>query len=651
MTTYIIDVSICWLLFFGLYYLLFRQETFFKINRWYLLLTICLGLLIPILDYSALFPTIGPNDTLKMSIDPIVIGVQNFENNLEEIVVTPITNTIDYAMILNSIYWIGFFLCALRFVIGLFKIGSIFKYSEKVQKVDHLLIKTKEPHLPFSFFKFLFWSDKLALDDVEKDKIMKHEMVHIEQGHSYDVLFLQILQIVFWCSPLIYFYNRSLRNVHEYLADDEVLQTSPTSLYGKILIKQSSNGFQFALANNFIHSQLKNRIAMMTKSKSNNTYLTKYLFAFPVLALLFFSFSTKHNLNTFPIFENSESALILKDSVYKTVDQMPAFQGCADVKGEEKTACSQNKLLMHVYTNIKYPAEARTKGTQGIVVVKFIVTKEGYVSRPEIMRGLGDGCDKAVIEIVRNMPQWEAGQQDGQAVNVEYVLPVKFQLEGDPPAKDETIYSEVDEMPRFKGCEEDGLEGEELKKCATQKLLMHIYTNIKYPQVARDAEVQGTVISDFVIDQEGKIKDVKILKGPDSGLHAEVLRVVSEMPNWVPGKKDGKLVNTSFILPVKFQLEPKAVSDKKEINNTLKLTDLNISPNPSKGNVNISFNSAEGDIELQVMDVNGKLLKTYSEKSTGFLNTSLDLSSLPKGTVLINIIQDGKSYTEKVILQ
>lgn len=645
MTTYLIEVTFCWLLFYALYHLLLRKETFFHLNRFYLLSTLFLGLVLPVLDYSIF--TVNQTETLKMSVEPIVVGVQSIENNIEEIVVTPIGSDFTFLHVLIPLYWLGMGIFLLRFLVGVFKIKSIYSISSTEPHSNYIKVNTPHIHLPFSFFNLLFWSTDLDLEKEEADKILKHELVHIYQWHSLDVVFLQILQVLFWCSPLIYFYNRSLRNVHEYLADDEVIQSTSRNYYGRLLIKQSANGHQLALANNFIHSQLKNRIAMMTKNKSRKTFLAKYFFAFPIAVLLFFTFFNKNTFtNDYPIFSEGDPFEVVKDTVYKEVDQMPIFSGCKDVAEEKRMECSQKNLLTFVYTNIKYPEQARKNGTSGTVVVKFVVTKEGYVSRPFIYKGIGDGCDAAVIDIVRKMPEWEPGIKEDKAVNVEFVLPVKFKLEGDAPKEDQNVYKEVDEMPRFPGCED--LAEAERKDCAVQELLKFIYTNIKYPAEAREAGVQGTVVSNFVIDQTGKVTAAKIVKGPDSGLHEAVLKVVNEMPAWIPGKKEGKIVKTEFNLPVKFKIDESAPSIK---NNTLKLEELSISPNPSNGQLNVSFKSEKGNVEMQVLDINGKLLKSFSVSTDGNLNKTLDLTQLSKGTVFLKIIQKDQSHTSKVILQ
>jgi len=113
----------------------------------------------------------------------------------------------------------------------------------------------------------LFISASAKYTKEELDSITRHELVHIKEHHSIDVILLEVLTILFWCTPLIYLYRRSIRNVHEYLADEKVLQKTTKKQYGQLLLQQFQQGKSIAMANNFIHSQLKKRIQMMTKNQ------------------------------------------------------------------------------------------------------------------------------------------------------------------------------------------------------------------------------------------------------------------------------------------------------------------------------------------------------------------------------------------------
>ena len=212
MITYLIEVSICWLLFYSIYVLLLSKETFFNINRWYLLSTLILGLLIPLftVEFSSLFyqePT--------SSVVYLAEGVSEFEAVIKTSVAEAKTVHLSWYTLLMLGYLIGVVAAFIRFFYGFKQIYGLYKEGQVIQKGKYQLVITKTPHLPFSFFNYLFWNEALILEDKDSGKIITHELAHINQWHSLDVLLLEFLGIALWFSPPIYWYKKSLRTVHE----------------------------------------------------------------------------------------------------------------------------------------------------------------------------------------------------------------------------------------------------------------------------------------------------------------------------------------------------------------------------------------------------------------------------------------------------
>jgi len=349
---------------------------------------------------------------------------------------------------------------------------------------EHQQVNTEMLHLPFSFFNLLFISKKHDLVDEDKDRILLHEKAHIEGGHSYDVLLLELLSILFWCSPLIYLYKKSIKTVHEYLADDRVLETTSTKQYGLLLLGQSNTNLQLSMANHF-HSQLKQRILMMTRSKSTRKNLMKYTLMLPVFFILNIAFiqceksdilddsvllseanvisSNAKDFQKISITKSGsflgetiivaphkeapiekvarimdlsmrykvetilEDKLVSNNSkVYKKVEQMPRFPGCENE--EEREECAKNKMLQFIYTNIKYPAEALQQNVQGTTVVRFVVESTGKIKNPKVVRGIGGGCDAESLRVVNLMPDFIPGMEGGKKVDVQYNIPIRFKF-------------------------------------------------------------------------------------------------------------------------------------------------------------------------------------------------------------------------------
>jgi BlaR1 peptidase M56 len=312
MLTYFLQVNLCWLMFYGLYYALLSRETFFKLNRIYLIISLLCGLVIP---FS--IPTMAVTTTSPMveMVQPIVISMVEIRDNIETNFTTPEAATWNLWMVLKGVYIIGMGLLFVKFFIGLNKIFHLYKTGEKEIKTLFKLIKSPKTVSPFSFFNLIFINQKTT-EDVDYQQIIEHEKAHVIQKHSFDIVGLEILRGLFWLSPLVHLYARSLRNVHEYLADAAVLQNTEKQQYGRLLISQTTAGSGLSLANHLNFSQLKKRIIMMTRNESQRLMLLKYTLALPLFALLVFAFTLPNN----PLMQNTEGVAEKVENAVQTVD-------------------------------------------------------------------------------------------------------------------------------------------------------------------------------------------------------------------------------------------------------------------------------------------------------------------------------------------
>lgn len=286
MLNYILEVNLCWFGFYLLYSLVLSKETFFEYNRWYLLGGLIGGLLIPLVEYQIIIEQIADSSAIA-GLD--LAALANMES--AAVVVEEMSSR---ELLLKGafiIYCLGAIILGLRFVFGLSRIAFLYLRGSKQPRPGYALVKTASIHPPFSFFHWLFQSQQIPLDKADEEKIITHEIEHIRQWHSLDVLLVELIGILLWFSPLVWLYRRSLRMIHEYQADEAVLQTTKRKTYGHLLIRQSMSGPPIAIANHFIHSQLKKRLTMMTKKKSTQQSLMKYTFILPLLALFLMAFA------------------------------------------------------------------------------------------------------------------------------------------------------------------------------------------------------------------------------------------------------------------------------------------------------------------------------------------------------------------------
>ena len=279
---YLLQVSTCWIVLYGIYILFLQKETFFTINRYYLLGALFAGLMIPFLGGYL------PANQTSTEIYYVMNQVSTVEISAPTELIAP---TFKWFTLLNMIYGIGALVVCSRFFYGLYRIYTIYQSSTKTILKKYTLVESSKYHLPFSFFHFIFISDKVKLQN-DVDKVLKHEELHAHQWHSLDIVITELLQVFFWFNPVLIFYKNALKQSHEFLADAYVTQDHNKSSYGQLLLRQSTSGLEIALANHFFHSQIKKRITMMYKEKSKRPAMVKYLAAIPVLvglAVLFAS--------------------------------------------------------------------------------------------------------------------------------------------------------------------------------------------------------------------------------------------------------------------------------------------------------------------------------------------------------------------------
>lgn len=552
---YTLEVTLCWLFFYGFYRAFLHKETFFRTNRLYLVISLILGLVIPQITFSTPQPEVVFVQTVQFSVQTISAQVEATAMTLPT-----------WQEIFWSIYLLGIIVLTIRLLADIYKIIKIYQSSVVIQKADYKLVLSEKEHPPFSFFNYLFINNKTLKEQTESDKIIAHELAHIKGKHSLDVFFSEALCIIFWFNPLVYWYKKSLQDVHEYLADYEVTRSTSIKKYGHLLMRQAVPSAYLSLSNHFNHSQLKKRIKMMTKKQSSKWAYTKYVLALPMIimmAILFsaYDYPTVLQEKANGIFQNENIVLPTvsdnNDPIYEEVDEMPRYPGCEEInESEKRQECSNMKFLTFLYTNVKYPKAAQKNGTEGTTVIEFIVKSNGQVGNFKIVKPLGDGCDAAAMTALEKMVEtkWIPGVKDGKKVNAKMLVPVKFKLEdNDEKAKNQ---KEVDEMPLFPGC--DNVESDDKITCSNTKLIGFVASNLKYPEAAKKGNVEGMVVVKFVVNKDGKVEKIKTVKSLGSDCDKAAMNVMKKMQEeitWTPGQKDGKAVSVEMALPFKFKLD------------------------------------------------------------------------------------------------
>lgn len=377
-------------------------------------------------------------------------------------VVAASTPHIDIMSIVEMLIATGAALMLLRLLVATGRIMTLIQRGESIRYDDFTLVLIDRPEIaPFSFFKKVV----VSRADYERhgEMIATHELAHICSRHWFDLLSAEILLCVQWYNPAAWLMLAQLREVHEYEADEKVVTSGFDKKKYQYLLLEKAAGVCFqSCANSLNHSKLKNRIAMMYKSKSSPGRRMRALVIVPAVAAAFAVtqipavasalrsmtatetpapveaaspavsiaetpvVSSQETKASTPVVAKPDSKVSKKSEKKQTVaacEKMPQFPG-GDVA-----------LMNYVRDNLKYPEEAMKSGVQGHVVVKFVVSADGSVASPEIIRSVSPELDAEAIRVVESMPRWTPGTTDGKPVDAWFTLPVFFRLKSDDADK------------------------------------------------------------------------------------------------------------------------------------------------------------------------------------------------------------------------
>ncbi|WP_299578076.1 TonB family protein [uncultured Sunxiuqinia sp.] len=478
-----------------IYFVFLRHETFFKTNRLFLLFAVVFSSLLPLLHFK-IYGSGG------------VVALENSgaTNMLEAITVSSsaVSNSLIGWISASQVIIGGYFtiagLMALVVAWRIYQLVRVIRQGELVSKHGINYVYIDDNSSPYSFLDYLFVSRNLETKP-GWEKMLAHECEHIRQGHTVDILILELISIIQWFNPFFWLLRRVIKENHEYMADQAVLNKGVAINHYKEILVTQFIGEQFSIANNFNSSLIKSRLKMMTKIKSSKKANFRYLIGLMAAITLVLVFAC----------ENKEAALVEPESGVVL-----------------KSAASEQPLII-------IDGELAGKETMDRLDPKDITSVNVVKQADDVyIQKYGDLAKNGVIEITL-----KSGAMDAQNTDVDDVVVVAYG--NSSPESSDPVFHVVDEMPEFPGGE-----------LALRKFIAR---NIKYPVSAKENGVQGKVYVTFVVEKDGSVGRTKIARGVDTALDYEALRVINQSPKWTPGKHKGELVAVSFTVPINFVLE------------------------------------------------------------------------------------------------
>lgn len=480
MTMYLLKLNLALIVLFGFYKLMFSGDTFFSLRRATLIGMYLVAMLVPGLNCSY---------WINKSVGMVSMANEYAAIVLPAVTITPGGGgAIGWETTAMTIYTMVACLLLLRFF---WQLVSIVRLRNKCRTTDIngtkvYLLESDEG--PFSFFNWIF-INPTKHNRQETNEIMTHELAHCRQLHSVDILFTELFAIVFWANPFVWLLKREVRLNLEYLADNNVLAGGTDSKkYQYHLLGLAYRKNVATISNNFNVLPLKKRIKMMNKKRTKRIAKVKYALYIPLAAALLvvsnietvarnianvakampmakesvkqekmvdLSFSNKatvavesrKNVQSTEAIERKDNKMEVQVDNRNSEMSAQKVEEATEVANEESAEKGPKKSPKNVYDhiedmptfngnlnqwlllNMKYPVEAMNKKEQGKVIVQFIVSENGEVSEPKIIRSVSPALDKEACRIVLAMPKWNPGKLKGKPVAVRYMLPISFRLQ------------------------------------------------------------------------------------------------------------------------------------------------------------------------------------------------------------------------------
>lgn len=472
MAHYILQVIFFQLGFLLVYEILLKNETFFNYNRIYLLFAPVIAFVLPFLNFSTLGNVI-PAEKLVM-LPEVVIGETTETNNAVQI-------TFNWWLI---IYASGVVFCTFLFLKKYSVLRKLFRFKIISAEKNLKIIEIPQSKIACTFYNTIFLGDQIS--ESEKQQILSHELVHVRQKHSLDLLFFEVQKIIFWFNPLVYLYQSRLASLHEYIADAQVVKTTEKKAYYQQMLNTAFSTENISFINQFFnHSLIKKRIVMLQKQKSRSIAKFKYLLIVPLMLcmLTYVACSNeKDELNTSPTEKVEDGILVIevKDVQNQTgeemkrieeatknmsakgyhtvrvtdgritmettmtpptppappapgipftvIDKVPTFPGCEGLtSNEERKTCMSKKVQDYVMVNFnkKSIMPVANEG-ENRIYAQFMIDEKGNVVDVKA-RASNPELQEEAERVIKGLPQMEPGEHKGAPASVMYSLPIVFQ--------------------------------------------------------------------------------------------------------------------------------------------------------------------------------------------------------------------------------
>ena len=518
---YILKTAMFLIVYYLFYKLLMSRETFHRFNRVALVSLLVLSFVLPLCESLVKGTGTGEGLIALEGMLMIATGVED-----AEVAQIPTSHILLGALML--IYLLGVVTFTLRSFISYLSLAKQLRKGERQTLNDGSILCLHEEQIaPFSWMHYIVASRK----DIEESgvAILCHELGHIHNHHTFDLILTEVALILQWFNPAIWLMRRELQTIHEYEADEAVLDYGiDAKSYQLLLIKKAAGSRLQSITNSLHQSSIKKRITMMLKKKSNPWARAKYLLAVPVAAL------------SVAVLSTPQASALSKEISECKVSEYFANHQISDQKNAPKVEIRTVSGTAEIDKDVIFFVDGKRVESIDDINPENIDHME-VLKDKDAMAKFGITDAKGVILITT--------KSSGQTIHLKLDSVPSAKGQFQPSAKGEfhpaiiivdPALPMVEDMPEYPG----GMEA----------MMKFVAENLKYPEQMQKEKVEGRVLLSFVVEKDGSVTNIEEVQSPHPVLTEEAIRVVKLMPKWKPGKQDGKNVRVQFNLPITFRL-------------------------------------------------------------------------------------------------
>ena len=481
LSNYLIESGVSLAVWSIVYLIVLRRNNSFLSNRYFLLMGLLISTMVPFFQFSlhqigALAAPESMPAAYSFLLDSVVVTGKGVAQAVEN-------------EIISSGFWVVIYLTGLlilfsRLLLWMWQISKLIRTSRLIKSKENTFVLVDHLQTPYSFLWYIFVHPDFASKGKDYRTMVTHELEHVKQGHTYDVLMLELLSILQWFNPFVWLLRKAVRENHEFLADRAVIEAGISIVEYKTLLLHQSTGGSFMATSHFNKSLVKNRLRMMAQSKVPRLSIARFLAAIALALTASFVYASE--------FAGEKPVETRIDLEFQ-----PETYPSVPIRLEDKEPADRDEKL------------------HGNTLV------------------VAGGAANDVSDVIP-----EQGTSQSQVGNSELITNQNVEQDVERPAD---VFFIVEEMPMFPGGED--------------ALRAHIATSIQYPASALERGVSGRVYISFVVSASGSVEAVKVARGVDALLDEEAVRVVSELPEWIPGRQRGVAVAVAYTVPISFTIE------------------------------------------------------------------------------------------------